>query len=175
MQKYHFPWGAPENLTLCPNSSFHHGDKVWKLPSLDSATLCWEARLREWSDFQILAGCPSLFIQSLIINHCVHSKLASMPPPCSVIPFHCLLPLKCISVKIKPWWSRGEKHLISQPYETSAWRMWWRVKLFQWQKKFFIFVYYFVFVVVSKNWLALGGAVSPQSERVFKMSKDHNI
>lgn len=28
---------------------------------------------------------------------------------------------------------------------------------------------------VSKNWLGLEGAVSSQSERVFKMSRDHTI
>lgn len=49
-----FPQEHLKNWPFAPIPPFFSGDKAWQLPSLDPATLSWETRLGEWSDFQTL-------------------------------------------------------------------------------------------------------------------------
>ena len=80
-------------VDLCPHSSARHGDTVRQLPSLDPATLCWEAGPGEWSHFQHWLQRPSVFIQSLIIDH--SAPEARQAVPWLAQPSHCTA-LSCL-------------------------------------------------------------------------------
>ena len=130
MQKCCFPTGAPEKLTLCPNSSFL---QWWLCPAAAFSRPChpvpgdkagWVIRFPDTA-----CGLPlCLFSLWLSITPCPRGW-RGCPLTCPVIPFN----IKCISVKINPCKQGVKNTLISQVYKTSAWRMWWRNKLFQLQ------------------------------------------